>query len=51
VALDVVRSKTFLEMQRPDATTIVASDVLSKLQAEFNTNLIVSVSVTSIFSQ
>jgi len=51
VALAVVSSKTFEEMQRPDAQTIVANEVLAKLQEKFNSSLIVSVEVYNKYVQ
>lgn len=48
MALEIIRLKTLQEMERPDGEEILKSEILVKLQEEFNTNLIVSVNIVDI---
>ena len=43
VALTVIRKKTMQELERPDGLEILEKDILTKLQEQFNSNLIVRV--------
>ena len=43
VALTVIRKRTIQELERPDGLEMLERDILSRLQEQFNSNLIVRV--------
>ncbi|MCL2699108.1 MAG: flagellar basal body-associated FliL family protein, partial [Defluviitaleaceae bacterium] len=51
VALGVIRRKTIQELERPDGLELLERDILSRLQDQFNTNLIVRVIGSDMFLQ
>jgi len=49
IALDVLREKTFEELSSREATAMLSSQILTRLQDEFQTNLIVNVLIIDLF--
>lgn len=50
IALNVVREKTFEELRARDSTSLLSSEILMKLQEEYQSNLIVNVLITDLFT-
>jgi len=51
VALTVIRKRTIQELERPDGLEMLEKDILSKLQEQFNSNLIVRVIGSDVILQ
>lgn len=51
VAIGVLRNKTYEELQKSDTQEVLREEILSKLQQEFNSNLIVNVYMSDLFLQ
>ncbi len=51
IALDVVKSKTYEELSRPDGRDILREEILVRLQNEFKNNLLVAVYISDWYLQ
>ncbi len=49
--LKILRQKTFQDVKRPDAQQLLSDEIVSALQGEFNSNLIVEVYFKTFFVQ
>lgn len=51
VILNTVRNKTYEDLQKADAQEILREEILTRLQEEFNSNLIIRVYISDLFMQ